>query len=51
MLEKCWAYKPSDRPTADEVIAELEKIGEMPAVENMVTPEVYDTPRGNNNPK
>ncbi|KAF8606455.1 kinase-like protein [Ceratobasidium sp. AG-I] len=44
LLENCWAYRPSDRPTVDEVIAELEKIGEIPAVESIAAPEAYDNP-------
>lgn len=41
-MEKCWAYEPSDRPTIDEVVDELERITAAAAVEDVVTSETYN---------
>ncbi|KAF8601646.1 kinase-like protein [Ceratobasidium sp. AG-I] len=34
LLEKCWAFEPSDRPTIDDVVTDLERMVAMPVTEH-----------------
>lgn len=38
LLQKCWAMDPRQRPTIDEVVAELEHIEKVQIEEQVATP-------------